>query len=55
MSVTETEDKTGSIKAPPDRFWNYPLAKEGPHVPYSNDASANPVLRGLPLAIVTTV
>lgn len=51
----ETKDETSSTAEPAPSFYNYPSPREGPHVPYSNDASANPVLRGLPLAIVTTM
>ncbi|KAL9625393.1 MAG: hypothetical protein Q9160_000456 [Pyrenula sp. 1 TL-2023] len=36
-------------------FWNYPSPREGPAVPYTNDATSNPVLRGVTLAIATTI
>ncbi|KAL9116083.1 MAG: hypothetical protein Q9227_000452 [Pyrenula ochraceoflavens] len=39
------------FEAPAAGFWNYPPPKQGPEVPYKNDASPNPVLRGTPLAI----
>jgi hypothetical protein len=40
---------SGAAKKP--RFWNYPSPKEGPDIPYQNDAAPNPVLRGYPLAL----
>jgi hypothetical protein len=33
------------------RFWNYPSPKEGPEIPYQNNAAPNPVLRGYLLAL----
>lgn len=43
--------------APTQRFANYPGAKEAPEAAFEYDKSAdqNPVLRGLPLAIVSNV
>lgn len=32
-------------------YYGYPEAKEGPRTPFSNTPGANPVLRGLPLAV----
>ena len=32
-------------------YYGYPEAKEGPRTPFSHTAGANPVLRGLPLAV----
>ncbi len=32
-------------------YYDYPEAKQGPKVPFSNTPGANPVLRGLPLAV----
>ena len=32
-------------------YYGYPPAKEGPKTPFSNTPGANPVLRGLPLAV----
>jgi hypothetical protein len=33
------------------KFYNYPIAREGPDKPFTLDDARNPVLRGLPLAI----
>lgn len=33
--------------------FNRPQPREGPDVPYNNDAGSNPVLRGLTLAVVS--
>jgi hypothetical protein len=40
---------------PKAEFLNYPTPKQGPDTGYQNDAGSNPVLRGLPLAIATTM
>ena len=33
----------------------YPEAKQGPKTPFSNTPAANPVLRGLPLVVASSV
>ncbi|KIX07866.1 uncharacterized protein Z518_02520 [Rhinocladiella mackenziei CBS 650.93] len=35
--------------------WNKPQSRQGPAIPYKNEAGSNPVLRGLALAAVSTV
>lgn len=37
------------------KFLNYPIAREGPSVPYKNETQSIPVFRGLPLAIGATL
>ena len=34
-------------------FLNRPQARKGPDVPYKNEASSNPVLRGVALAVLS--
>ena len=38
-------------KSPISTFFNYPDPKLGPEVPYAREAAKNPVIRGLPLSI----
>lgn len=57
MAENNTENNTeadaaGTFTA---SFWNYPPPREGPAVPYANDATPNPVLRGVALAVATTM
>ncbi|KAJ9645597.1 hypothetical protein H2204_001178 [Knufia peltigerae] len=35
--------------------YNRPQSRESPRVPYKNDAGSNPILRGLPLAIISSI
>lgn len=35
--------------------YNRPQAREGPHQPYKNEAGSNPVLRGVTLAIISSM
>lgn len=44
-----------SAEAPKPKFFNYPPPKKAAEVPYHNDATSNPVLRGIPLAIGATM
>ena len=39
------------LKSPVTTFYNYPDPKLGPEVPYARETAKNPVVRGLPLSI----
>jgi len=35
--------------------WNRPQPRKGPAIPYKNDAGSNPVLRGVTLAVISSM
>lgn len=39
----------GNVDTP--RFYNYPIPRAGPDVPYENETQVIPVFRGLPLEL----